>query len=69
MPPSIDDNAPLDPSQSQGAVDGRDGSTTVAITAEEAAKIERRRQQKDSIDNLPVMMEGLSQLVFGVQIA
>ena len=42
MPPSIDDNAPLDPSQSWGTVDGRDGSTTVAITAEQAAKIEHR---------------------------
>ena len=40
MPPSIDDNAPLGPSQSRGTVDSRDGSTTVAITAEEAAKIE-----------------------------
>ena len=67
MPPSIDDNAPLDPSQSRGTVDDRDGSTTVAITAEQAAKIERRHQQKDSINNLPMMMEGLSQLVFGVE--
>ena len=48
-------------------MDGRNGTTAVAITAEQVAKIERRRQQKDSIDNLPVMMEGLSQLVFGVQ--
>ena len=41
IPPSIDDNAPLDPSQIRGAVDGRDGSTTVAITqAEEAAEHE-----------------------------
>ena len=37
MPPSIDDDAPLDPYQSQEAVNNRDGSTTVAITAEEAA--------------------------------
>ena len=42
MPPSIDDNAPLDPSQSREAVNNRDGSTTVAITAEQAAKIEHR---------------------------
>ena len=40
MPPSIDDNAPLDPSQSRGAVNNRDGLTTVAITAEEAAEDE-----------------------------
>ena len=35
MPPSIDDNAPLDPSQSLGALDNHDGSTTVV---EEAAE-------------------------------
>jgi len=41
MPPSIDDNAPLDPSQSRGAVDGRDGTTTVESRPNKQQKMYR----------------------------
>ena len=51
MAPSIDGNESPGPSRGRGAGDDRDGSTTVAITAERMAEKARKRVESVYIND------------------